>query len=76
MAIRSRGNLYWAAAIGAYVGAFGAGCYGVLLLAASLSPHGSGGGNLLLAMFGGLFVLAAATLFFSGNVAVERSRLR
>jgi hypothetical protein len=76
MAMRSRGNLYWAAAIAAYVGALGSGWYGVLLLAASLSPNGSGGGDALLGIVGGLFVLAAAALLFSGNLAVERSRLR
>jgi hypothetical protein len=76
MAMRSRGTLYWAAAIVAFVGALGSGWYGVLLLVESLSPNGSGGGNLLLALFGGLFVLAAAALLFSGNLAAERSRLR
>jgi len=76
MAMRSRGTLYWLAALVAFVGALGSGWYGILLLAESLSPKGSGGGDLFLAMFGGLFVLAAAALLFSGNVAVERSRLR
>jgi hypothetical protein len=75
MATRSHGNLYWAVALVAFVGALGLGWYGVLLLAASLSPNGSGGGNALLAIIGVLFVLAAAALVFSGNLAVERSRL-
>jgi len=75
MAMRSRGNLYWAAAVVAFVGALGSGWYGILLLAESLSPRGSGGGNALLAIVGGLFVLVAAALIYSGNLAFERSRL-
>lgn len=74
MAILSRTRLYWATAILAFVAAFCSGCYGILLLVASVSPSGSAGGNAILGLAGVLFLLVSAVLVFSGDIALRKHR--
>ena len=74
MASLSRTRLYWVTAILAFVAAFCFGCYGILLLVASVSPHGSVAGGLILGIVGVLFLLVSAVLVFSGDIALKRSK--
>jgi hypothetical protein len=74
MRVLSPARFYLASATFSIGLALCSGFYGIALLIASLAPHGSVGGNLILGFVGVFFLLASPVMLFCGNAARKKAK--